>query len=259
MPAQVITIELPGAPGPVGPRGDPGPNGLSNTLTIGTVAGGASASATITGTAPNQTLNLVLPKGDPGVAGPAAAMTIGTVSTGAPGSNATATITGSAPNYSLNLTIPRGDAGSAGAVISTNITDSSVTGRSILTAADAPAVRAIIGAVVLGTTSATAAAGNHTHSDLTAATSVSGGGTLVKRATDNTFTIGQIHIDNDPVTDRQVAPKIYIDNIQNVLSSRIDEMSTQPGGGGGGAVYGINPDVANLPDGTQVYMIVTEI
>ena len=38
----------------------------SASLSIGTVASGSSASATITGTAPNQVLNLILPKGDPG-------------------------------------------------------------------------------------------------------------------------------------------------------------------------------------------------
>lgn len=44
-----------------GPAGPPGP---ANSLSIGTVVSGATASATITGTAPSQTLNLVLPKGD---------------------------------------------------------------------------------------------------------------------------------------------------------------------------------------------------
>lgn len=43
-----------------GDKGDP------NTLSIGTVQGGASAGASITGTAPNQTLNLTLPKGETG-------------------------------------------------------------------------------------------------------------------------------------------------------------------------------------------------
>ena len=43
--------------------GDAGP---ANVLTIGTVTSGATAAATITGTAPSQTLSLVLPKGDPG-------------------------------------------------------------------------------------------------------------------------------------------------------------------------------------------------
>lgn len=43
-----------------GPAGPPGP---VNTLNIGTVSTGTTASATITGTSPNQTLNLVLPSG----------------------------------------------------------------------------------------------------------------------------------------------------------------------------------------------------
>lgn len=46
-------------------KGDP------NTLTIGTVESGDTPSATITGEAPNQTLNLVLPKGDKGDKGDA--------------------------------------------------------------------------------------------------------------------------------------------------------------------------------------------
>ena len=40
-----------------------------NTLSIGSVSSGTTASATITGTAPNQILNLVLPKGDKGDTG----------------------------------------------------------------------------------------------------------------------------------------------------------------------------------------------
>lgn len=52
-----------GIQGPPGQDGEPGP---ANTLSIGTVQGGASAAATITGDSPNQTLNLTLPKGDPG-------------------------------------------------------------------------------------------------------------------------------------------------------------------------------------------------
>lgn len=68
----------PGAKGDTGATGDPGPKGETgatgatgpagpaNTLGIGTVTSGTKASATITGTAPNQTLNLVLEKGDKG-------------------------------------------------------------------------------------------------------------------------------------------------------------------------------------------------
>jgi len=52
------------------PQGATGAVGPANTLSIGSVTRGADASATITGDAPNQTLNLVLPKGDTGPTGP---------------------------------------------------------------------------------------------------------------------------------------------------------------------------------------------
>ena len=55
--------------GPQGIRGQAGADGApgpANTLTIGTVTTGASAEATITGTSPNQVLNLTLPQGPAG-------------------------------------------------------------------------------------------------------------------------------------------------------------------------------------------------
>lgn len=55
--------------GPAGPTGLTGPTGATgpaNTLDIGTVTSSTTPAATITGTAPNQTLNLVLAKGDQG-------------------------------------------------------------------------------------------------------------------------------------------------------------------------------------------------
>lgn len=58
---------------PQGKKGDTGATGATgpaNTLKIGTVTSGSKAGATIAGTAPNQTLNLVLPKGDKGDIGP---------------------------------------------------------------------------------------------------------------------------------------------------------------------------------------------
>ena len=55
-----------GATGATGPQGPAGP---ANVLTIGTVTSGNVASATITGEAPNQVLNLVLEKGDKGETG----------------------------------------------------------------------------------------------------------------------------------------------------------------------------------------------
>ena len=48
------------------PQGEQGNIGPANTLTIGTVTSGIEASATITGEAPNQVLNLVLKQGDKG-------------------------------------------------------------------------------------------------------------------------------------------------------------------------------------------------
>ena len=51
---------------PRGEKGATGATGPANMLEIGTVTKGTEAAATITGSAPNQTLNLVLPKGDKG-------------------------------------------------------------------------------------------------------------------------------------------------------------------------------------------------
>jgi hypothetical protein len=54
---------------PRGPKGDPGPIGLTPNLTIGTVqtgAPGSQAEATITGTPENPVLNLKIPKGEKG-------------------------------------------------------------------------------------------------------------------------------------------------------------------------------------------------
>ena len=106
-----------------GEQGIAGPVGPANTLSIGSVTKGDDASATITGEAPNQTLNLVLPKGDQGPqgnpgpkgdqgsTGPANTLSIGSV---VKGDNASASITGEAPNQTLNLVLPKGDQGAKG-------------------------------------------------------------------------------------------------------------------------------------------------
>lgn len=75
---EIVTVEigLPGTQGPAGPQGVPGPTGAlgpANTLTIGTITTGNTgdpAAASITGTAPNQILNLTIPRGLTGAAGP---------------------------------------------------------------------------------------------------------------------------------------------------------------------------------------------
>ena len=105
-----------------------------NTLSIGSVSSGTTASATITGTAPNQTLNLVLPKGDKGDTGEkgdkgeqgiqgdkgdkgdtGATPVITATSTTLPaGSSATVTKSGTAENPNFEFGIPKGDKGEKG-------------------------------------------------------------------------------------------------------------------------------------------------
>lgn len=68
-----VTIESGGIPGPKGDTGATGATGATgppNTLAIGTVDSGATAAASITGDAPNQTLSLTLPIGPQGEQGP---------------------------------------------------------------------------------------------------------------------------------------------------------------------------------------------
>lgn len=88
-----------------------GPVGPPNTLAKGDVVTGdpgTDADFSITGDAPNQTLNLTIPRG--GV-GPPNTLIKGTVTTGPAGSDADISITGAAPEQTLNITIPRGDKG----------------------------------------------------------------------------------------------------------------------------------------------------
>lgn len=97
--------------------------GPPNTLSIGTIttlSAGSPATASITGSAPNQTLNLGIPVGNTGsgTAGPPNTLTIGTVTQLAPGSTPTASITGTSPNQVLNLGIPTGAAGAQGVGLS---------------------------------------------------------------------------------------------------------------------------------------------
>jgi hypothetical protein len=92
-------------------QGLPGP---PNTLTIGSVTAGNAPSATITGSTPQQTLNLVLAKGDKGDKGDAATISLGAVSTGAPGSSAAVINTGTTGDAVFSFTIPRGDKGEVG-------------------------------------------------------------------------------------------------------------------------------------------------
>ena len=92
-----------GDKGEKGDKGDTGDTGATNTLSIGTVTTGeegSQASATITGNAPNQILNLVIPRGDTGATG----------QDGADGTNGTnATITGMTASVDANVGTPSVD------------------------------------------------------------------------------------------------------------------------------------------------------
>lgn len=88
--------------------------GVAPNVSIGTVStltSGSNATASITGTTPNLSLNLGIPRGTNGVS---PAISIGSVSTLSSGSNATASISGTAPNFTLNFGIPRGEDGEDG-------------------------------------------------------------------------------------------------------------------------------------------------
>lgn len=100
--------------------GDIGP---ANSLAIGSVttgAAGSSADATITGTAPSQTLNLTIPRGNTGATGAtgpqgatgaAATITVGTVDTVDPDDPATVTNSGTSAAAVFDFEIPKGDPG----------------------------------------------------------------------------------------------------------------------------------------------------
>ena len=121
------TVNIKGAKGDKGDKGEKGDTGAKGAdgktpnISIGTVttgAAGTNANATISGTTPNLTLDLTIPKGDKGsngINGQTPKISIGTVTTGAAGSSASASISGTTPNLTLNLTIPKGDKGDKGA------------------------------------------------------------------------------------------------------------------------------------------------
>lgn len=156
-PNQTLNLTIPrGDVGATGATGATGPAGPTNSLAIGSVTTsnpGENAVATITGTAPSQTLNLTLPRGatgPQGATGPANSLSIGTVSTGAEGSSASAAITGTAPNQTLSLTIPRGNTGATGS--------SGPQGPQGATGPTGPANSLSIGTVTTGAAGSSAAA-----------------------------------------------------------------------------------------------------
>jgi len=101
-----------------GPQGATGPANVLTVAATNTINPGQSASVTISGTAPSQSLTFNIPRGIDGVLGgpgPANVLSVGTVSAGAAGTQPQVTITGTAPSQTINFTIPRGDTGLTGA------------------------------------------------------------------------------------------------------------------------------------------------
>jgi hypothetical protein len=108
---------LQGAPGNDGKTGADGKAGPPNTLSIGTVqtlASGVNATAAINGTAPNQTLDLGLPRGPAGKDGPPVSLSIGGIATLPAGQSATVAIKGTPPSQVLEFGIPAGAKGDPG-------------------------------------------------------------------------------------------------------------------------------------------------
>jgi len=108
-----------------GPQGAAGPANVITVAATNTIDPGQSASVTISGTSPSQSLTFNIPRGVDGVLGgpgPANVLSVGTVSAGAPGTQPQVTITGTAPSQTINFTIPRGDTGATGATGNTGAT-----------------------------------------------------------------------------------------------------------------------------------------
>ena len=113
-----------GIQGPAGADGAPGADGADAvnpnfTFTATTLAPSSPATAEVTGTYPNLTVELGIPKGDTGADGTGG--TGGTepnftavANTLSPGSQATADVTGTYPDLTLTFGVPQGTAGTDG-------------------------------------------------------------------------------------------------------------------------------------------------
>jgi hypothetical protein len=91
-----------------------GPTGPPSSLSVGTVETGdpgTPAEVEITGEAPDQTINFVIPEG---LVGPANTLTVGDVTAVGPEEDPEVTIEGDAPNQVINFALPQGIQGPPG-------------------------------------------------------------------------------------------------------------------------------------------------
>lgn len=108
-----------------------GPTGPPSSLTVGTVETGepgSEAEVEITGTAPDQTVNFVIPEG---LVGPANTLTVGDVTAVGPEEDPVVTIEGDAPSQTINFALPQGiqgPPGDLGTAVIGDLQDVTVTG-----------------------------------------------------------------------------------------------------------------------------------
>ena len=119
-PNQSLYFTIPaGVKGDTGATGGTGATGPANTLSVGgttTGTAGTNAIASLSGTAPNQSLYFTIPAGVKGDTGASPTLSVNsTVATVPSGSQGSATLSGTATNPVLSLTLPAGQAGSTGA------------------------------------------------------------------------------------------------------------------------------------------------
>jgi hypothetical protein len=97
----------------VGPQGIAGPANVLQVGTVTTGAEGSNVSATITGTTPEQTLKLSIPRGNTGAP---SSVDVGTTTTGAPGSSAEVTNSGTTSDAIFDFVVPEGIQGDAATI-----------------------------------------------------------------------------------------------------------------------------------------------
>lgn len=183
---------LEGIQGPTGPQGPQGEIGPANTLTIGTVTTlptGQNATASITGTAPNQVLNLGIPRGLPGADGTAVSVAGSEVSTlnfttdpQTQINNLNTTITNNYNSLNLSINTTKSDLSSE----TTNRTNADNNLQSQITAnTEALNTKA-------NTTTSNTFTGNQTingNLNINGELTINGGGTITYDSSTDTFTI----------------------------------------------------------------------